>query len=155
MKKKFSHLLSSKTRVLKPDPAHGSAVTFLNTHMTMKSQAVRTAAKFLLSSEAGGLSTRSTETPLKHIHTLLPVTMWYNGHCALTSDRHLLAIEKDQQPQVMKIHHSDDECDDEGSHSHSFSSDDIIKDRNTSSPDSSFQSPSPGMSRYFSHIYYK
>ncbi|XP_067235242.1 leucine-rich repeat-containing protein 56 [Chanodichthys erythropterus] len=57
--------------------------------------------------------------------------------------KHLLAIEKDQQPQVMKIHHSDDECDDEGSHSHSFSSDDIIKDRNTSSPDSSFQSPSP------------
>ncbi|XP_077067465.1 leucine-rich repeat-containing protein 56 isoform X2 [Siphateles boraxobius] len=61
-------------------------------------------------------------------------------------NKHLLAIEG-RQPQVMRIHHSDDEYDDEGSHSHSFSSDDITKDRtvcrDTSSPDSSFQSPSP------------
>ncbi|CAM4735214.1 unnamed protein product [Leuciscus chuanchicus] len=60
--------------------------------------------------------------------------------------KHLLAIE-DRQPQVMRIHHSDEDYDDEGSHSHSFSSDDITKDRtvcrDTSSPDSSFQSPSP------------
>ncbi|KAK7121179.1 hypothetical protein R3I93_022312 [Phoxinus phoxinus] len=62
-------------------------------------------------------------------------------------NKHLLAV-ADRQPQVMRIQHSDDECDeDEGSHSHSFSSDDITKDRtvcrDTSSPDSSFQSPSP------------
>lgn len=60
--------------------------------------------------------------------------------------KHLLAIEEGRQPQVMRIHHSDDEYDDEGSNSHSFSSDDITKDRtvcrDSSSPDSSFQSPS-------------
>ncbi|XDV52594.1 hypothetical protein PO909_021309 [Leuciscus waleckii] len=53
--------------------------------------------------------------------------------------KHLLAIE-DRQPQVMRIHHSDEDYDDEGSHSHSFSSDDITKDRtvcrDTSSPES-------------------
>ncbi|KAI2648167.1 Leucine-rich repeat-containing protein 56 [Labeo rohita] len=53
-------------------------------------------------------------------------------------NKRLSVIEKEQQPQVMKIHHSDDE--DEGRHSHSFCSDDITRD--TSSPDSSFQSPS-------------
>ncbi|XP_067292557.1 leucine-rich repeat-containing protein 56 isoform X2 [Pseudorasbora parva] len=57
--------------------------------------------------------------------------------------KHLLAIE-DQLAQVIRIHDSDDEYGDEGSHS--FSSDDITKDRtvcrDTSSPDSSFQSPS-------------
>ncbi|KAK2867515.1 hypothetical protein Q8A67_025632 [Cirrhinus molitorella] len=53
----------------------------------------------------------------------------------------LSVIEKERQPQVMKIHHSDDnDKEDEGSHSHSFSSDDITRD--TSSPDLSFQSPS-------------
>ncbi|XP_039519092.1 leucine-rich repeat-containing protein 56 isoform X1 [Pimephales promelas] len=61
-------------------------------------------------------------------------------------NKHLLAFE-DRQPQVMRIHHSDDDYDDEGSHNHSFSSDDITKDRtvcrDTSSPDSSVQSPSP------------
>lgn len=140
MKTFFSHLLSSAH--------HGSAVTFLNTHMTMKSRAVRTVVMFLLSSEAGGLSTRSTETSLTHTHihfaSCYNVVQWT---LRLTSDRHLLAIE-DRQPQVMRIHHSDDDYDDEGSQSHSFSSDDITKDRtvcrDTSSPDSSFQSPSTG-----------
>ncbi|XP_016097451.1 leucine-rich repeat-containing protein 56 isoform X2 [Sinocyclocheilus grahami] len=55
-------------------------------------------------------------------------------------NKRLLVIEKERQPQVMRIHHSDDEDDDEGSHSHSFSSDDITRD--TSSPDWSVQCPS-------------
>ncbi|XP_051548118.1 leucine-rich repeat-containing protein 56-like [Myxocyprinus asiaticus] len=66
-------------------------------------------------------------------------------------DKRLLSIEKDRQPQVMKILHSDDD-DDEGSYNHSFGSDDNTRgeeeeqertDRDTTSPDSSFQSTSP------------
>uniref|UniRef100_A0A672NHF2 Leucine rich repeat containing 56 n=1 Tax=Sinocyclocheilus grahami TaxID=75366 RepID=A0A672NHF2_SINGR len=54
-------------------------------------------------------------------------------------NKRLLVIEKERQPQVMRIHHSNDEDDDEGSHSHSFSSDDITRD--TSSPDWFVQCP--------------
>ncbi|KAF4095359.1 leucine-rich repeat-containing protein 56-like isoform X1 [Onychostoma macrolepis] len=58
-------------------------------------------------------------------------------------NKRLLVMEKERQPQVMRIRHSDedegdDDDDDEGSHS--FSSDDITRD--TSSPDWSVQSPS-------------
>ncbi|XP_009296335.1 leucine-rich repeat-containing protein 56 [Danio rerio] len=55
-------------------------------------------------------------------------------------NKHLLAIEKDQQPQVMSIHHSDDEHDDEDKHNHSITRD---ASRDASSPDSSIQSLSP------------
>lgn len=74
-----------------------------------------------------------------------------------------MAIEKDHQPQVLKIMHSDDEDDndkdssneyDEGAHSLSLLSDAEDKEetqegqmtghRDTQSPDSLFQSPSPG-----------
>ncbi|XP_042571652.1 leucine-rich repeat-containing protein 56 [Cyprinus carpio] len=72
-----------------------------------------------------------------HSRVLTELRNWRIEH-----NKRLLVIEKERQPQVMKIHHSDDddEDDDEGSHSHSFSSDDITRD--TSSPDWSVQCPS-------------
>ncbi|KAG7324371.1 hypothetical protein KOW79_012387 [Hemibagrus wyckioides] len=80
--------------------------------------------------------------------------------------KRLLAIERDRQPQVMKIMHGDDDDDenkdssneyDEGAHGLSLISDREDEEetqegpktdhRDTQSPDSSFQSPSPEVSR--------
>ncbi|XP_026095488.1 leucine-rich repeat-containing protein 56 [Carassius auratus] len=93
-------------------------------------------------------STRSSFTPehtleleesssREHRDVFTQLRSWRIEH-----NKRLLVIEE-QQSQVMKIHHSDDdddEDDDEGSHSQSFSSDDITRD--TSSPDWSVQCPS-------------
>lgn len=86
----------------------------------------------------------------------------------LLLDRRLLAIERDRQPQVMRILHSDDDDDenkdssnqdDEGAHSLSLISDreeeeETQERQNTShrdvqSPDSLLQSPLPGSSFCF------
>lgn len=97
--------------------------------------------------------------------------------CILLLDRHLVAIERDRQPQVMRIVHNDDDDDsdndyddddenkgssndyDEGVHSLSLVSDREDKEgtqegrktghRDAQSPDSLFQSPSPGCSFCF------
>ncbi|XP_065147196.1 leucine-rich repeat-containing protein 56 [Paramisgurnus dabryanus] len=72
-------------------------------------------------------------------------------------NKRLSAIEKDRQPQVMKILHCDDEYDEEDddcSHNHSFISDDITRNEKeeertvykaTTSANSSFQSFSPDL----------
>lgn len=58
-------------------------------------------------------------------------------------NRRLSAIEKDRQPQVMRILHCDDEYeDDEGGHNHSLISDDITRNEED---DSSLQSCSPDL----------
>lgn len=70
----------------------------------------------------------------------------------MTPDRRLSAIEKDLQPQVMKILHCGDGYeDDEGGHNHSFMSDDISGNEEDKrsvfrdiTSDSSVQSLSPG-----------
>lgn len=86
----------------------------------------------------------------------------------LLLNRHLLAVERERQPQVMKIVHDDNDDDDdkdisheydEGAHSLSLISDreDIEETeegqktghRDTQSPDSLLQSPSPGSSFCF------
>lgn len=88
----------------------------------------------------------------------------------LLLDRRLLAIERDRQPQVMRIVHNDDDDDDdenkdssneydEGAHSLSLISDREDQDEtqegqktghiDNKSPDSSFQSLSPGSSFCF------
>ncbi|GAA6093012.1 leucine-rich repeat-containing protein 56 [Tachysurus ichikawai] len=99
-----------------------------------------------------------------HSDVFTELRAWRKEH-----NKRLLAIERDCQPQVMRIVHSDDDDDDddddkdssneydEGAHSLSIISDREDEEemqegektdcRDTQSPDSSFQSPSPDVSR--------
>lgn len=107
---------------------------------------------FSLSSETGESSITSTELfSATHISTHFLLFTCIQCVCLITPDRRLSAIEKDRQPQIMKILHSDDEYDEEDddcSHNHSFISNDITRhekeDKATTSANSSFQSISPG-----------